>query len=133
MSEYASKLTKLVTGVIDDIIFDYVNRDTPVKTEIKTKALEVVEVGEDDGCVSGLYTIIVNGGQFTIDLIASARFKEETDCWDCGSESHYTREIFYDDLEDFSYTVEFLKIDNGRALDKAIEADIKSSREKKHD
>lgn len=129
-SDYTDELTALVTSAVDDIIHDHVNYDRPVKTEIKTKELEVLEVGTDDGTAYGGYRIIVNGGQFIIDLDASGYFSGFTDCWDNASESHYTRDVHFDELQEFEYHVTNFREFNDAAIDNAVDNQIESSKEK---
>lgn len=117
------ELRALVADSMDDIIFDHVNYDRPVKIEIKTKELETLDAGIDDGAVYGTYRIVVNGGAFIITLGASGWFQSFQDCWDAASESHYTKDIICDELQDFeTHVIKFIE-DNGQALDKAIETD----------
>lgn len=130
MSDYTDALTALVEDAVDDIIFDNVNYDRPVKTEIKTKELQEVETGTDDGCAYGVYRVVVNGGQFIIELTASGTYMGFTDCWDWGGDTHYTKDVYYDGLEDFHYEIKSFKEDSGWALDKAVELDVNSTKEK---
>lgn len=129
MSDNTDRLYALVEDAARDIVFDHVNYDTPTKTEIQDITVHEREADEDDGTVFGTYRISVNGERFVIELEASARYAGFTDCWNWSSEAHYTRDVYFDELEDFEYKVlKFVEI-NQAAIDKAIDADIESTKE----
>lgn len=129
MYDRTDELTRLVADSMDDIIFDHVNYDVPVQTEIKMKELRVRDVWVDDGVVWGTYCISVNGGRFEIDLTAQATVAGFEDHWDWASEAHYTTDVEFAEPRDFEYKVTTFRMDNDRALDRMVDADIDSKEE----
>jgi hypothetical protein len=129
MQDHDEELFALVEAAADDIIYDHVNYDTPVKTEIRTKEIERLGEEEDDGVVFGDYRIIVNGGQFIIGLRASGVFRSFVDTWNWASESHSTRDVYFEELQDFQYEITDFTVDDGKALDKIVDGEIDSSKE----
>ena len=126
MSDHGDELTALVRDSISDIIYDHVNYDTPVKTEIESKDLQVIGIDEDDGVVAGDYRLIVNGGQFVFELTADAVFQGFTDCWDNSSESHFTKDVYYDELQDFHCSVTKFTMDTRYAGDAPGEIEVEN-------
>jgi hypothetical protein len=66
-----------------------------------------LEADTDDGAVYGVYDILAHNGATPIKLRveASAVFAGEKDCWSWSSESHYTKPVEFDELEDFEMQV----------------------------
>lgn len=103
--DWTDELEAYVRGLIDDLIFDHIQDGRSAPLEIKTTELRVIDCGTDDGCAYGTYEISVNGGQYLIRLEASGAFAGEQDCWDWGRDSHYTKTVTFDELQDCEYNV----------------------------
>lgn len=131
MSDWPDELTRLVEDNMDDIIFDHVNYATPVKTEIKTKELRVLDVGTDDGLAYGHYLIVVNGGAFEIELTAQAAYAGFVDKWDWAGESHYTQDVTFEELQDYEHEITAFRINGEQAIDKMVDAEVDSQKEKR--
>lgn len=131
MSDHSEELLALVEDAADDIIFDHVNYDRPRQVEIKSKEVQCWESGEDDGSVYGKFRIDVNGGKFIIELEASAVFQGFQDCWDWGTESHYTKDVYFDELQDFEYKITAFAELGETHVDRVIETSIDAAREEK--
>lgn len=129
MSDHTDNLAELVNDAARDIVYDHVNYDRPAKTEIKSVEVYEVDSGTDDGVAFGTYRILVNGGQFVIELEASAAFAGFEDHWDWASESHYTTDVEFAELQDFEYKIIKFVEDSEQALDKMVDADVNSAKE----
>jgi hypothetical protein len=123
MSEYTDRLYSLVVDNIDDIVYDHLN-----KFKYKTVELHEDESDTDDGCVFGLYKLFVDNGKYVITIKASARFEGEQDCYDWSRESHYTKSVGYDDLEDYEHEIVSV-VETDINIDKVIANDIEYSKE----
>lgn len=97
---WEDKLTALVEDAMSDIV-----SDTLEGIEVKTKKLLTMETGTDDSVAYGNYEIAVNN-KYSIFLRASAFFRSSMDHWDWASESHYTTNYDYEELQDFEYEIE---------------------------
>lgn len=100
MSDHTDELLALVRDNVRDILADHLPKDTA-----KVWQIHMVDGGDDDGATYGTFRIVVNSGQFYVDVEASAVFQSFTDCWDSSSESHYTRDVYFDELQDYEHEV----------------------------
>lgn len=134
MSYRTDELYALVTNAIDGIVSDHmIDHDRP-KPSIRSREIHEREAGIDDGTVYGTYEAVINGGQFTVELEASARYGGFEDCWSWASESHYTRDVEFEELEDFECKIiKFVESGIDPDLDKMVDADIESKREARND
>jgi hypothetical protein len=123
MSEYTDRLYSLVVESIDDILAEHANGYKSRFTE-----LEEIEGGIDDGSVYGNFRLYVDHGLYVIDIEAAANFQGEQDCYDWSRESHYTKSVGYDELEDFWYEVTKV-IKTEKDIDHMIDQDIETSKE----
>jgi len=97
-TDWEDELAELVTETAEDIAFDYVNE---YKGPVEVRE---VDSGTDDGMVYGTYDLYVKG--YVITVKAQAVFEGFQDCWDYSSESHYTKPVYFESLEDFSFDIE---------------------------
>lgn len=126
MSDWDTELESFIKDAARDIIHDHVTYDRPVKPEIKSWTLDTSGYCEDDGVAFCDFTITVNGGQYIIKGNASGVFKSWRDCWDNASESHYTSDVYFDELQDCEYEITGFTEDTGQALDKVVDSEVDS-------
>ena len=96
-TDWEDELLGLVEGLASDIMHDELNGYTG------SLSIEEVESGTDDGAAYGTYRIKANGYVITVE--ASAWFQGEQDCYDWSGESHYTKSVTADELQDLEYEV----------------------------
>ena len=101
MSDHTDELLTLVKDSASDILSDHL----PNGTIVKGTDVQLVDGGDDDGATYGTFRIVVNDGQFYVDIEANAVFQSVQDCWDSSSESHFTKDVYFDELQDFEYEV----------------------------
>lgn len=123
-TDRTDQLKAYVEGLMDDLVFDRIQAGRSTPLEITSKALQVLDFGTDDGSAYGTYQIVVNG-RHVIQLKASGTYEGFEDCWDWSSDSHYTKPVTFDELQDCEYEV--IKVtDTEKAIDSVGDQELNS-------
>lgn len=101
MSDHTDELLVFVRDCADDILYD----NLPKGTAVRSKDIQFIEGGDNDSTTYGRFRIVVNDGEFYIDIEADGVFKGFQDCFDWSGDSHYTKDVYFDELQDFQYEV----------------------------
>jgi len=117
-----------LTGIVEDFVTDIIQNILGDGYDEINAKLKAIKTGTDDGTAYGDYEIIVADGKFVIALSATAIYGGFEDCFSWSNESHYTRDVTYEELQDFDYEIKSIKRFD-EALDKMIEVDIEAARE----